>query len=270
MKSLELEALMTVQHSRGGRGPRMGADRLRLLEAVRDHGSISAAARAVGLSYKAAWDGVNAMNNLFDRPLVAGQTGGKSGGGAALTPAGEEVLSAFSSIESELARFAARLETRLSETASQISPASFWSLMMKTSARNMFRCTVKTIVEGAVNAEVLLDLADEQTLAAIVTRQSVADLGLEEGAACFALIKSSFVILAPEDEFAKTSARNRLCGTVIAHDDGAVNSEITLDLGGGKTLAAIITRESAEALGLKPGDRACALIKASHVILAVE
>lgn len=270
MEPLELEALMTVQRGREGRCARMGADRLRLLEAVRDHGSISAAARAVGLSYKAAWDGVHAMNNLFGSPLVAGQTGGKRGGGATLTQAGEEVLSAFSSVEAELARFAARLEARFSESATQISPASFRSLMMKTSARNMFRCTVENIADGAVNSEVLLDLTDGQRLAAIVTKQSVADLGLEEGAECLALIKSSFVILAPEDGLSKTSARNRLCGTVIAHDDGAVNSEITLDLGGGKTLAAIITKDSADALRLKPGDRACALIKASHVILAVE
>src|SRR5690606_25668415 len=77
-----------------------------------------------------------------------------------------------------------------------------------------------------------------------------------------------FVILVPEQEAGRTSARNRLCGTVIARDDGAVNSELVLDIGGGMTIVAIITLESARALGLEVGDRACALVKASNVILA--
>ncbi|MGZ9106506.1 MAG: TOBE domain-containing protein [Rhodoplanes sp.] len=68
----------------------------------------------------------------------------------------------------------------------------------------------------------------------------------------------------------RTSARNVLSGTVARREDGAVNSEIILDLGHGKTIAAIITKESAISLDFKVGDRACALIKASHIILAVD
>ena len=85
-----------------------------------------------------------------------------------------------------------------------------------------------------------------------------------------ALIKSSFVILAPGDAPLRTSARNRLVGTVIRHDTGAVNDEVVLDLGQGKTLTATITRSSGESLDLKVGDRAQALVKASPVILAVD
>jgi molybdate transport system regulatory protein len=57
---------------------------------------------------------------------------------------------------------------------------------------------------------------------------------------------------------------------VLRREDGAVNSEIVLDIGAGKTVAAIVTKESAFELGLNPGDAACALVKASHVILAIE
>ncbi len=57
---------------------------------------------------------------------------------------------------------------------------------------------------------------------------------------------------------------------MLHREDGAVNSELTLQLAGGKTLTAIITRESAESLELAAGAPATALIKASHVILAVE
>ena len=62
---------------------RVGAERIALLQAVAELGSISAAAKQVGLSYKGAWDGVQALNNLFDGPLVAAQPGGRQGTGAA-------------------------------------------------------------------------------------------------------------------------------------------------------------------------------------------
>ncbi len=59
-------------------------------------------------------------------------------------------------------------------------------------------------------------------------------------------------------------------GTVVRHEVGAVNDEVVLDLGDGKTITATITRESAEAMGLAEGVELTALIKAPHVILAVE
>lgn len=141
---------------------------------------------------------------------------------------------------------------------------------MKTSARNMLPCKVSQVKPGAVNSEIILQVADGLHLAAIITNESVSNLELQPGKEVYALIKSSFVILAPEGEAGRTSARNLVPGTVVRHQDGAVNSEIILDIGGGKTMASIITKESATTLGLKVGDRACALIKASHIILAVE
>ena len=68
----------------------------------------------------------------------------------------------------------------------------------------------------------------------------------------------------------RTSARNALTGVVVAHETGAVNDEVTLELAPGKQLVAIITRSSAEELGLAVGETATALIKSSHVILAVD
>lgn len=262
-----LEAGLMVQ--RDG-SLRMGADRVRLLEAIHAHGSISAAARAVGLSYKAAWEAVNTMNNLFGLPLVTASPGGRSGGGATVTAAGLQVIAAFTMVEAELSRFLSSLESHLGETDRLSASTFLWSLLMKTSARNTFRCTITEIIEGAVNAEVSMDLTGDQKLVAIITNRSVKTLDLAPGKEVFALVKSSFVILTPEDGLAKTSARNRLSGTVVVREDGAVNSEIVLDLGDGKTIAAIVTKKSAETLDLKPGDRACALIKASHIILAVE
>ena len=114
-----------------------------------------------------------------------------------------------------------------------------------------------------------LRLAEGVEITAVLTRRSVDELGLAVGKPAIALIKSSFVLLA-KGEGLKTSARNQIPGEILSRDDGAVTSEVTLDIGGGKTITASITLDSAQALDIAVGDRATALIKASHVILAVE
>ena len=139
---------------------------------------------------------------------------------------------------------------------------------MKISARNQLRGVVTDVKAGPINAEVKLDL-DGTELVAVVTHESVQELGLAKGVEAFALIKASFVILTTGDGGLSTSARNRLCGTIEHISSGAVNSEVILTLDGGARLAAIITNESVTHLGLAQGGRACALIKAPHVILAV-
>lgn len=248
-----LAALMTL--------PRVTLTRMALLEAVAGLGSISAAARHVGLSYKAAWDAVQALNNLFPTPLIAAAPGGAKGGAARVTPEGQAVLAAFRRVEAEMGATVARLEG---------GPANiFWSLGMRTSARNALRGVVTAIKPGAVSAEVTLDLGDGLPLVAVITLPSVEDLDLRVGAPAVALIKSSFVVLA-RGEGLRTSARNQIRGVVARRDDGAVNSEIGVDIGAGKTLSATITLESAETLELAPGVAVTALIKAPHVILAVE
>lgn len=75
-----------------------GPGKADLLEAIQQEGSISAAGRRMGMSYKRAWSLVEEMNTAFDPPLIHSARGGAHGGGAHLTPAGEEVLSAYRAI----------------------------------------------------------------------------------------------------------------------------------------------------------------------------
>jgi molybdate transport system regulatory protein len=117
---------------------------------------------------------------------------------------------------------------------------------------------------------VALKVADETTLYAVLTRESVHELGLFPGREAIALIKASFVLIARAEEAQHTSARNRVLGTLARRNPGGVNTELTLDIGGGKTFTAVITSRSAEALGLEVGDGACALFDAAHVILAID
>ena len=262
-----LTALLTL---RKGADARVGAERIALLAAIREHRSISAAAKAVGLSYKGAWDAVQALNNLFDRPLVSASPGGREGGATVITPAGEAVIEAFGHVQAELATAMERLESRLSAPGAAALKPLVWSLAMKTSARNVLRGKISRINTEAVNSEVALEVAEGVEIVAVVTQESLQALGLAPGREAMALIKSSFVVLAPGETPIRTSARNCLAGTVSHREDGAVNSEITLDLKAGKTLTAVITRESADALDLVVGAPALALVKSSHVILAVD
>lgn len=77
----------------------IGPGKIRLLEAVRDNGSISKAGRALGMSYRRAWLLIDDLNHCFRSPVVATQLGGQSGGGAVLTPFGEKLLERYRAIE---------------------------------------------------------------------------------------------------------------------------------------------------------------------------
>jgi molybdate transport system regulatory protein len=249
-----------------GREGFLGRGRVELLAAIDEHGSISAAARHLGISYKAAWDRVDAMNNLAEAPLVLRETGGKGGGGTRLTDEGRRLIAVFRHLEQEYERWLDGLNERLSGADQFLSIVRGFG--MRTSARNQLRGRVKALHVGEINTEVVVALDDGLELVAVITHESVEGLGLAPGREVQALIKSSFVILT-DDEGLRSSARNRLCGRVTRIVSGPVESEVTLEIGPGKTLAAVITTPSLESLGLEEGGRACALVKAPHVILAV-
>ena len=78
---------------------RLGPGKVALLERIAQEGSISAAGRSMNMSYKRAWELVADINASFIEPLVAAQTGGKAGGGAVLTPRGEELIRHYRAIE---------------------------------------------------------------------------------------------------------------------------------------------------------------------------
>lgn len=241
-------------------------DHLELLERIDASGSISAAATAMGMSYKAAWQAVESVNNLSHEPLVVRQPGGSTGGGTCLTEYGRRVVATYRRLEQEWAAVPAAIGRTMDDFDQYYQMSRRFD--MQTSARNQFLGTVSKVTKGAVNAEVILDIGNGASLAAIITNDSADHLGLETGSEAYALVKAQWIILTVEQNF-KTSARNSLIGTVVRCQEGAVNAEVVIELPGGKTVAAIITNESVKTLNLKEGVRATALIKASHIILAV-
>ena len=79
-------------------GARIGPGKAKLLESIRDTGSISAAARDMGMDYKRAWMLLDSMNQAFIEPVVTAAPGGAGGGGAVLTAFGTEVLERYNRI----------------------------------------------------------------------------------------------------------------------------------------------------------------------------
>jgi molybdate transport system regulatory protein len=79
----------------------IGPGKIRLLEAIRDTGSITKAGMALGMSYRRAWLLVDDMNNCFREPVIAAQAGGSHGGGAALTAFGTRLIDQYRAIEVE-------------------------------------------------------------------------------------------------------------------------------------------------------------------------
>jgi molybdate transport system regulatory protein len=90
-------------------GDRIGPGKIALLEAIRETGSISAAARRLDMSYRRAWLLVEQLNASLREPAVMAAPGGRQGGGAALTPMGQRVIDLYRSIEG-IARSSAKKE----------------------------------------------------------------------------------------------------------------------------------------------------------------
>jgi len=81
--------------------PAMGPGKAQLIAAIDATGSISAAARAMHMSYRRAWQLVEALNRSFSQPVVLTATGGKRGGGASVTPFGRELLQRYRAMENK-------------------------------------------------------------------------------------------------------------------------------------------------------------------------
>jgi len=230
---------------------------LELLASIEASGSISRAAKRIRLSYKSAWDCVDAMNNLSQAPLIDYS----AEVGTHLTEYGRRLLEAWQQLR-EAPPSAEPLEA--AEIQRQLR-----ALSLSTSARNQYRGRISRIERDAIEGCVTLDIGEGVTLQATLSNDSLEEMQLREGTLAMALIKADFVMLSP-DPAVRIGARNRLHGKLLSLIPGAVRSEVKLRLSPGRTLTALVTNASVAELGLGSGQDCTALIKASHVIVAAE
>lgn len=252
-------------------GALLGDKRIRLLEAIALHGSLSQAAKAVPLSYKAAWDALDSMNNLAETPLVVRSTGGVGGGGTQLTEHGRRIIALYRALESSQQDLLDQVSSprALAATEQQAAPLRtlLRRLSVKTSARNQFIGTVQSVTDTGGMADVRLDLDGGDALTAAITPESVEMMGLKPGSQAYALIKAPWVTLTPRAPRA-SPALNVFAGTITALEAGAASTRLTLTTGSGRAVAAAMPQAQVAQQGLVLGQPAWAGFATDSVILA--
>jgi len=246
----------------------LGGNRIDLLEQIDRCGSISTAAKAAGMSYKTAWDALNVMNNLADQSLTVAVTGGSGGGGTRLTEEGKKVIRLYRLLEAEHQSMLARLGESLDDFNNYLPLLQ--RMTMRISDKNVFSGTVCEIVRDVSVSQVVLQLKSGHQMTAVVSTDSVDALELEIGSSAYALVKASSVMIANNDLTLKISAKNRITGCITKITESAVTGEVVLDIGAGETITATITDSSVRNLGLQEGNKVCAIIKSTSVIIGVQ
>ena len=269
MAKRRLQARLEVETESGAV---LGGPRIRLLEAVDKYGSISQAARRIPMSYKAAWDALDDLNNLSDLPVVERSIGGAGGGGTKLTDYGRKLIAMFHAVEGEYQAAMDQLNSAASVTAGT-DKVAFQRLLrrvtLRTSARNQFACKVSRVVEGPVSALVFLALGDDCELEAQITSDSVKRLELSPGSEVIALVKAPAVFLIGDPD-ARTSVSNHLSGVISRIHKGPASAEVVVDLSLTRVrrVTAVVTTQAVTSLGLEVGSTVTAAFQASSVVLA--
>ena len=238
--------------------------RIRLLHAIEEHGSISKAAKAVPMSYKSAWEAVDAMNSLSPEPIVYRETGGKDGGGTTITAYGEALLKNYAVLKAEHTRFLERLSelTDIDSGAFQ----TIGRLGLQISARNQIQAKVLKIEADKVNTKVHIELKSGQNLLSVITQEAVENLHIEKGQTVVAICKSSAVFVTPGSE-AKES-ENSLNGIVSQMDRDEENVKVTVDIGHHDKIISVMSIDRYENMvELNPGDSVTVLLKAHDIML---
>jgi len=261
----------------GAAGVLLGDKRIRLLEAIALHGSLNRAARAVPLSYKAAWDALDEMNNLAEAPLVVRIIGGAGGGGTRLTEHGLRLVALYRAMESSqqdlLDRVSSPRALAAAVAASNDDAGELRTLLrrmsMRTSARNQLAGTVLGVRTAGGLSQVRLRLEGDEELVAAITPESAETMALRPGSAAYALVKAPWVRItasAPR----RSTLRNAYEGTIAQVQTGAARTQIVLTTAGGRSIAASMAKASG-VIGMrrmKVGDAAWAGFATESVILA--
>lgn len=247
--------------------------RIAILREVGSCGSISQAARTVGVSYKAAWQAIDTLTNLAGTALVARAVGGAGGGGATLTAAGHELLAAADA----MARARGEVLSRW-QAAPHAGPA-LARLAVRTSMRNQLPCVVQRLERLGQIVRVHLALSERAAsapadLVSRITRESAELLGLRIGLPVQALCKATAVRVerARAKEPAGESADEprqaggfSLAAKAVRVRRGTSGDEVSAELEAGLQMVGFAPPAS----GLRSGNRIALILEENAVVLAL-
>ena len=243
--------------------------RIDILRQIGACGSISQAARAVGVSYKAAWQAVDTLTNLAGTPLVARAVGGAGGGGAQLTEAGHQLLAAADAMAQARGAVLARWQ------ATPHAGPALARLAVRTSMRNQLPCVVDRLaVQGqivCVHLRLEGEGAGAVSLASRITRESAELLGLQPGLAVLALCKATAVRVERGGRAASAIATEaptgtlRLPGRATRVVRGESGDEVSAELAAGLHMVGFAAPHS----GLRAGSAVVLVVEENAVVLAL-
>jgi molybdate transport system regulatory protein len=241
-------------------GHEMGDKRIAILRLIGDSGSISQAAREAGVSYKAAWQAIETLNNLAGVPLVDKAVGGSGGGGARLTPAALRLLQASDALQALRRETLSRFEQAPGAADGNTGLAA---QALRTSMRNQFPCEVLRLQAWQGLLRVSLGLPGGGTLCSRITRESAELLSLRPGAPVLALCKATAVLVAPVLQVQE--GRNLLQGRVRRASQAAAGGEAVLVLPGAVQVVGFLDTPRS----LRVGMGAAASVDESAVVIAL-
>jgi molybdate transport system regulatory protein len=244
-------------------GHHISDKRLAVLRWVAQSGSISQAAREVGISYKAAWQAIDTLTSLSGANLVERTVGGAGGGGAQITPEGLRLLD----LAAELASARQRVLTQFAGGA-----ALAGGLGLRTSMRNQLPCTVVQLrASYDQDPVVVASLCGPggSVLEASLTRESADLLGLAEGLVVWAMCKATAVSVSaglPGGQARiRFSGMGILQGQVQRISVGADRDEVSLALHGGGHWVGFAARP----WRARVGDQAVATMASSALVIGL-
>ena len=234
--------------------------RLDILRRLQDAGSISEAARGAGISYKAAWQAIEVLSNLAGAALVEKAVGGSGGGGARLTPAGEQLLEAAQLLAQARNSVLSVLQKR---QGNALNLSTLSGLGLRTSMRNQLPCRIQSIENRASAAWVRLELPNGALLLSKITQESAELLGLQVGMQALALCKASAVTVhANADGLAE---HNQLWGEIRSPRDAEPGSELSVSLAPGTLVVGFSGHDAT----FHAGQHAVAWMDAAAVVIAL-
>lgn len=195
---------------------------IRLLKEIHATGSITQAAKAVPMSYKAAWDAVNKMNNLSNEPLVVRVTGGKGGGGTCLTERGLQLVKHYDVIQDAHSAFLKSMSQYSNSFAADVNLLQ--QLRFQTSARNQLAGQVTHIESMGMHDLISVEIGGGHELKALITSESARLLDIQVSGRYILLIKAPNIEIVP----AKSS---KLVGEIIAHQSDDNGHEMMVKVG---------------------------------------
>ena len=236
--------------------------RIVLLHAIKEHGSISKAAKAVPMSYKSAWEAVDMMNSLSPEPIVCTETGGKDGGGTTITDYGEKLLKNYALLKEEHTRFLSRLSE-----LTDIENGTFKTigrLAIQLSARNQIQAEIVAIEPLVLEVVVVLKLKNMKTIKAHITQEAMTNLQLKVGENVTAVFKSSAVKTDKKKTF---DDDNTLEGVISSYEKKENRVQITVDIGAHDKIVSVLPSEIDSGDMLREGSSVKLKIKSSDIMI---